>query len=256
MVRHLISLALLVGGGIAPAVAQHGGAVSDEGCTFCHGSHADGPGAYNLKTVDVSVWVRSGDSGPLSAVSRSCLRCHVSASLRERQPEISLHVTGVAGGGRYLGFDLSRHHPLGRVDLAFSDPSSRSAGRVRRPALVDLWGDEQVECTDCHDPHSRAGSLPAHHEETGLCARCHDPDVYQLGHESLACSDCHQLHRSTQRRLLQEGTPDLLCRSCHDSARASSRVVPVPALLLPAAHAATVQENASSHCETCHDIHR
>lgn len=258
MVRCSLALGLLLACAATAASGQHAeGTLGEQGCDLCHGPHGRGrPGEYNLKTADVNVWLGSGVVGGLGAVSSSCLRCHVSAAMRERQPEVADRQLVGASSGAYLGFDLSGHHPVGKVDLTLRSSLPRGTAAASRAVGLDPLGSDRIECTKCHDPHDRAGSLPGQHEQSALCGQCHDAGAYLLGHESVACTDCHRLHRGTPGRLLRETSTELLCRSCHDPAMGSPPVNLVPTLQLPQAHAGRGHVSSSDRCDSCHEIHR
>ena len=84
MGRHWVALGLL-GALAGRAEAQHAAAsigVDDPGCSLCHGSHP-GRGEYMLSTGSLGPAV----SARVGAVSQSCLRCHLTPSIRSSQPE-------------------------------------------------------------------------------------------------------------------------------------------------------------------------
>jgi DmsE family decaheme c-type cytochrome len=119
-----------------------------------------------------------------------------------------------------------------------------------------LWEGSQherrdVTCTSCHSMHkplSDAGFLKAK-TETEVCATCHRDKAAKLdrsGHMPLregkmACSTCHNMHGSTNVKLLRKGDSIAeMCTSCHADKRG-------PFLF----------EHAPSRdgCVTCHDPH-
>lgn len=119
-----------------------------------------------------------------------------------------------------------------------------------------LWDGSQherrdVSCTSCHSQHkplSDTGLLKAK-TETQICATCHRDKAAKLdrsGHMPLregkmACSTCHNLHGSTNVKLLRKGDSIAeMCASCHADKRG-------PFLF----------EHAPSRdgCVTCHDPH-
>jgi predicted CXXCH cytochrome family protein len=248
-------LALLLA--ILPRVSlgQHGGAetvgAGQDGCGLCHGSHAVAPTMNNLKTGDVEVWI-GGTTTKLDAVAQSCLRCHLSADLRARQPEMTFQATSEAEGARYLGFDFGGQHVLGNGTAELGGTDWRIEPRRRPGALVPHF--EALTCTTCHDPHDRVSSRPQPHQEASLCGDCHDVMAYQATHPSLACSDCHALHRGTREALLRGGFADDTCRSCHDPSGDRSLEV-TRNVLAPQAHAAE-PEAAFGSCVECHQVHR
>lgn len=119
-----------------------------------------------------------------------------------------------------------------------------------------LWDGSQherrdVTCTNCHSLHkplSDKGSLKAK-TETEVCAVCHRDKAAKLdrsGHMPLregkmACSTCHNMHGSTNVKLLKKGDSIAeMCTSCHADKRG-------PFLF---EHAPT-----RDGCVTCHDPH-
>ena len=259
-----LALLLVVPAGLAawtPARAQHAEAaaavVSPEasGCDMCHTPHVGGGASeYGLRVDDIPVMQTA--PGGLGTVSRSCLRCHATPDLRARQPGFKGNARSAAAGGKYLQLNLADDHPLGRTD------------RSRWPQLDDGWADwngsrarsgllpeagagaSSLECTTCHEPHSRTASSPDPRRQQLLCGSCHDPARYGAqSHSPLACSDCHQLHGGTETTLLAEPTADLLCVSCHSpggsNRRSSGAVRP------PQGHT----EPPRGSCNDCHIVH-
>jgi DmsE family decaheme c-type cytochrome len=118
-----------------------------------------------------------------------------------------------------------------------------------------LWAGSQHErrdltCTNCHSIHKpkSEGSLRAA-TETEVCASCHRDKTARLdrsGHMPLregkmSCSTCHNMHGSTNVKLLTKGDSIAdMCTSCHADKRG-------PYLF----------EHAPSRdgCVTCHDPH-
>jgi predicted CXXCH cytochrome family protein len=167
--------------------------------------------------------VSRSETPNLGDVSISCLRCHATAGGRgtaepvEGSPPLSIT------DGLYLGPDLSDDHPLGEIErdrrlLPDDGILTLRSRRVRRDVRTfrNRSPTETIECTTCHDPHSRTGPIPAPGEEAMLCGGCHDAGTYALGlHSSVACSDCHALHGARGSALLSEYEENRLCESCH-----------------------------------------
>lgn len=260
----------LAGGAGPPATAQHpwepsSGAAADSfaGCGLCHNSHSPTGETYNLRTTEIPTrtWDTQYTPG-ISPISLSCLRCHDTPGLRARQPEFS-GGPGPTRRGRYVGVGLADNHPLGRrrssewdrPDATWADPR---ADRLFTGLIPPPDGSEThvLECTTCHDPHSRALDLPSAQAQQALCGRCHDPGVYVLqSHTSQACSDCHRLHGGDEVSLLGNLNPDELCMSCHDSE--AVRAAP------PGGRAINLERGPRGHvrppggyCINCHAVHR
>ncbi len=245
------------------AVAQHGvlaGASGAGDCNVCHASHNQGMGAYTLRTGDGAAWLGRAGGDALGAPSQSCLRCHGVAQVRRRQPEFSR--TGLLDGPEptYLGFDFADDHPVGRagqVRASTARVRDRSARTRLTPGGALEVERRGLECTRCHDPHSRRGATPRPDDEPALCGECHDLVGFRQGHQALPCSSCHQLHGGAQGQLLRSPDTDLVCRTCHDRAARSmpgGRALPA-AYLAPQAHARDPRP-PTGRCAECHTIHR
>lgn len=264
---HWVRLAIGVAAGLSlpiTAGAQHLGSAARDptlgSCAGCHSTHQSSPGSSNLKTDDVPVWSQRPGGGvgePLGTVSQSCLRCHASWAVRQRQPEYATRFTG-SRVGMFLGYDLSSQHPLGRLDrtaLGLRTFRNDPGRALRRPR--DTFARDELTCVGCHDPHDRSGILPNPERLAAICASCHDTGQAGLDrHAALSCSDCHKLHDGSPGRLLPRAAEDSTCRSCHDPN------APATAVRLergggpdfPPDHAARL--SATQSCLTCHAVHR
>jgi len=235
-------------------------------CDVCHSSHPApslGPGAYLLTPGDVG----PAQLANLSAVSQSCLRCHITPTTRVRQPEFAGGAPISLSAGKYLGGDLANGHPVGRLDrlgrilgAAASRDPRRLTGSASVARFLSRGDGASVECTTCHDPHRRTGPVPSGDEQRAICADCHDPATYEYAdHSTVPCSGCHALHNGggAASALLKERDSELLCRSCHDP----GRTVLSPKLSAVVGHAPTTpvghaQNPAGASCVTCHAPHR
>lgn len=193
-----------------------------QGCGMCHGAHGSGSDTRMLR-VDEQSASNLGRSG--GNISRSCLRCHLTASDRIQQPEVRS-----ASGGldrALLGLDVTDDHPIGSglgddpfsgsvLDDALRAPTS---GRLESLSMFD---DSVVECTTCHDPHDRSGPVPRLEEEIGLCTSCHEGGRYAFSsHQGIPCSACHSLHRGHGQSLLRDPDIDTMCATCHSGTGAT-----------------------------------
>jgi predicted CXXCH cytochrome family protein len=213
-------------GAWVPLAAQHPprgpeSSSAPGGCRMCHGMHPVGPGSFVLKTGGPSraaAGAIAHQAPGLSAVSQSCLRCHLTPTLRENQPDV-LPRSGETG--KYLGVDLSDDHPLGRLDVAVRrslrpDVQNPRPSVRRDPLDVEEMG--VMECTECHDPHDPLTAIPSPAEQREICGDCHDSSqLADPTHWNLSCSNCHRLHGAAQPGLVAERNTDLLCQQCHDS---------------------------------------
>jgi DmsE family decaheme c-type cytochrome len=118
-----------------------------------------------------------------------------------------------------------------------------------------LWDGSQhdqrnIGCTTCHSVHSAKGEpqLVAANQMT-LCATCHrnvTNKQHRFNHMpvregALTCSSCHNVHGSTNVKLLRTGTTiDESCTSCHADKRGPYLWEHAP---------------VTESCTTCHDSH-
>lgn len=80
-----------------------------------------------------------------------------------------------------------------------------------------------VSCFDCHKLHQGPQQKVGRDEMAEMCFGCH-PDVkaqnslfshHPLREKKMACTDCHDVHGSTQDKLLKGSTPKETCTRCH-----------------------------------------
>jgi hypothetical protein len=163
-----------------------------ERCHLCHGAHFAGQAPYLLKS-DESTALNVGQINP---VSRSCLRCHWTSSLRDQQTEFVVPADPI--NGTYLGPVPGDDHPMGM---------QMSGGP---------GGPTPVECMSCHEPHAPGeGIMPDPVEQMIVCTICHEPFMpAPTEHTTLACTDCHQLHNGGPN-LLRDPSTDPTCLACH-----------------------------------------
>jgi DmsE family decaheme c-type cytochrome len=119
-----------------------------------------------------------------------------------------------------------------------------------------LWEGSQHDnrnlgCTTCHsvhDPKSAQAQLRAK-DEMSLCSTCHRATVnkqFRFNHMpiregKMSCSSCHNVHGSTNVKLLKVGTTiDESCVSCHTEKRGPFLWEHAP---------------VSDSCTTCHEPH-
>ena len=163
---------------------------SDEVCNVCHTPHnADATPLAPLWNHESSVgpWTPYADTnGTLDATdvadpsgaSKACLSCHDGTVALDSYG-------GVTGGTNITGSDLlsadlSNDHPISftydsalqTADGGLNDPTSLGNG-------VQLFGagNDQVECSSCHDVHNGAGVvgqlLVSTNSGSALCLTCH-----------------------------------------------------------------------------------
>jgi DmsE family decaheme c-type cytochrome len=201
--------------------------VGEESCLGCHDAQRKG---YELTLHHAKVDPRS------PAAKQACETCHGPGSLHADDPD---HVDVIN--------NFKKMSP-GAINESCTSCHNRGEHA--------LWDGSQHErrdlaCTSCHSLHSaksETGSLKGK-TETETCATCHRDKAAKLdrsGHMPLregkmSCSSCHNMHGSTNVKLLRKGDSIAeQCTSCHADKRGPY-----------------LWEHAPSRdgCVTCHDPH-
>jgi DmsE family decaheme c-type cytochrome len=210
----------------APAPAAGAKYVGEDTCLTCHDDKKQGyHGSPHQRAADPRT----------PAARQGCETCHGPGSLHVDNP------TDV----KPKQFRLMR-----------ADDINQTCATCHNRAEHALWDGSQHEqrnlaCTTCHSVHapkSEKGQLKAQNQ-LSLCATCHRDKVAKAdrsGHMpvregKMDCSTCHNVHGSTNVRLLRKGDSIAeMCTSCHGDKRG-------PFLF----------EHAPSRdgCVTCHDPH-
>jgi DmsE family decaheme c-type cytochrome len=208
----------------APQAATY---VGDESCLGCHDEQRNG--------YERTLHHAAGD--PRSPLAKQgCETCHGPGSRHADDPD---HVDVV-----------KNYKNMSATDINESCTSCHNRGEHA------LWDGSQHErrdlsCINCHSMHeseSETGFLKFA-TETQVCAQCHRDKAAKLdrsGHMPLregkmSCSSCHNMHGSTNVRLLRKGDSIAeACTSCHAEKRGPY-----------------LWEHAPSRdgCVTCHDPH-
>jgi len=155
------------------------------------------------------------------------------------------------------------HAEAGGDKAKISQFSKMTAGEVSAQCTAchdrkthALWAGSQhdtrnVGCTSCHSihsPKSEAGNLKAANQSE-LCGACHRAIVNKqnrfnhmpVREGKLACASCHNVHGSSNQKLLKTGTTiDESCTSCHTEKRGPYMWEHAP---------------VADSCATCHDPH-
>jgi DmsE family decaheme c-type cytochrome len=193
----------------------------------------------------------------------TCLTCHEDQSYRgtaharsfnERTPAATRGCESCHGPGQ-------KHAESGDPALIRSfrtmaaSEASETCTTCHNRASHALWDGSQhdqrnISCATCHSVHSPKGQpqLVARNQ-TALCSTCHRSVTnkqYRFNHMPLregvlTCSSCHNVHGSTNVRLLRAGTTiDESCTSCHAEKRGPYLWEHAP---------------VTESCVTCHEPH-
>jgi DmsE family decaheme c-type cytochrome len=128
------------------------------------------------------------------------------------------------------------------ISLTKGDPTAANAaclschGGHKKTALWDGSAHQQanLRCTSCHDVHAmkigtptRSHGLPGPTESTTRCLECHTPlrrslharSSHPLREGQMQCASCHNPHGTTGEKLIERGSVNELCYSCHQNVR-------------------------------------
>jgi predicted CXXCH cytochrome family protein len=153
-------------------------------CVPCHVPHNADPGGRPLWNHEMTVATFTmyptvpGGNQPATE-SKLCLSCH--------DGTVAIDSFGGNAGSTFvtgdylLGTDLSEDHPIA-VQYPVADPlddyvdDPTAASNVK---LVDVSGEDRVECVSCHDPHEGNGGVPPEFlrepiAASALCLSCHE----------------------------------------------------------------------------------
>ncbi|MBJ6727613.1 DmsE family decaheme c-type cytochrome [Geomesophilobacter sediminis] len=154
----------------------------------------------------------------------NCESCHGPGSLAieklEDDPEKNTLLKKPCDYGKLL--DIRHLPPMAQSLICLKCHSAAST-----PALSH-WNASShalndVSCFDCHFLHRGPQQKVSRTEMAELCFRCH-PDVraennlyshHPLREKKMACTDCHEVHGSTQDKLLKGNNPKETCTRCH-----------------------------------------
>lgn len=136
-----------------------------------------------------------------------------------------------------------------------ADAASETCTSCHNRASHTFWDgsqhdQRQVGCVSCHSVHQPIGEpLLKAKDEPAMCSSCHKPITNKqnrfnhmpVREGAMACSSCHNVHGSSNIKLLKAGTTiDESCTSCHADKRGPFLWDHAP---------------VSESCTTCHDPH-
>lgn len=267
-------------------------------CIFCHTPHNAAPltplwnrtvpaKSYELYQSTTMVAGVSQPTGP----SRLCLSCHdgTIALGTVLHPSQGIAVSGSISSGMstYIG-TLAYDHPISfSYYAAASDPQIRAAP----PVNLTLYGQGNIECSTCHDPHNdKYGMfLVMDNRASALCVECHDmkdwvasdhrnstaelsvplPGLEWTNWKTVAdygCEGCHVMHNAGgQQRLLRYQEEEKNCYDCHNGTvaedvysefqKSSRHAVEVTTGVHQPNESPTEDNGNHVECVDCHDPH-
>lgn len=200
-------------------------------CIFCHTPHSASSvqPLWNRSAPVAAYKVYSSTSlqakpGQPTGNSKLCLSCHdgtiaLGNVVSRNQPiAMSGGMTTLQPGKSNLGTDLSDDHPISfRYDTALTGKNLKLRSPLQLPPGVHLDGNQELQCTSCHDAHSNTWGkfLVMDNAQSQLCGGCHNQGVTSLPSHT-DCKSCHQPHTAPSGPwLLTKQTVSTTCVSCH-----------------------------------------
>ncbi|NOG53754.1 MAG: hypothetical protein HND57_05415 [Planctomycetes bacterium] len=201
-------------------------------CIFCHTPHKATPiqplwNRYMPIDAYTVYQSRALDASPdqPTGTSKMCLSCHdgtiALGQVVSRDIPIPMMggVTTMPIGPSNLGTDLSDDHPISfRYDNALVSKDANLKPPSQLPPEIKLDGNQELQCTTCHDPHNNAlgDFLVFSMIDSQLCRSCHQIDSTTVaGHSD--CTGCHTSHSSQSGPyLLRRVNQSRTCLRCHD----------------------------------------
>jgi DmsE family decaheme c-type cytochrome len=204
----------------APPAADY---VGEDTCLGCHEDHN-----YKRTVHGIAVNERT------PAATHGCESCHGPGKAHAESGDAAL---------------------IRRFNVITPSQASATCTACHNRANHALWDGSQHDqrnlgCTTCHSIHSaKAKPQLKARTQPELCGGCHRNvvnRVFRFNHMpvregGMVCSSCHNVHGSTNQRLLRAGTTiDESCTSCHADKRGPYLWEHAP---------------VSESCITCHDPH-
>jgi DmsE family decaheme c-type cytochrome len=199
--------------------APKGEAIPNAVCESCHGdgkAHIEGGGDKALILLP---------RGPEGA-DKACLSCHSrTAAHQSRQAGVHANSAAVNCLTCHSIHKAEPRSPrlLAKKELALcSTCHGAQAASFRNKPYAHRIGRGGTECSSCHDPHGRPGreSLALTRAGELPCLGCHTekrgPFVFPHAAGAAGdCLDCHEVHGSSNPRMLKRATVAKLCIECH-----------------------------------------
>lgn len=131
-------------------------------------NHAETTQTFTMYTT-MTGHTGSGPEGP----SKMCLSCHDGVTAMDSYGGGT--GTKVMTGPAVLSADLTNDHPIGIV-YPTNDPGYNPPAGFQGVKLVNINGQDRVECTSCHEPHNNTlgNFLRRTVNESLICLECHN----------------------------------------------------------------------------------
>jgi len=197
-----------------PGVAQDGAAESEGyvGLDVCLGCHRQAVEEWH-HTIHAKIFMAPRNQ----LESRACEACHGPGARHRLNP---IDPTGI------IRFTEASATPVADQNGVCL---SCHAGGQRIHWLGSAHEDQDVACSDCHNPMAKfsAAGLLAQASVNETCFSCHKQQLTQFQRRShmpllegkISCADCHNPHGTTTDPLLKTDTVNETCYQCHAEKR-------------------------------------
>jgi DmsE family decaheme c-type cytochrome len=225
----------------------------DHSCEACHG-----PGQKHAESADAKL-IQNPAKLTAAAADKICLSCHrnqptqagrlQSSHMRDGVPCTTCHQVH-ADGGTHL---VARTAPAINAQCASCHLSV--SAQFNKPYHHKV-PENAMSCVDCHNPH---GSLRPAMQQTFAanepgCLNCHSdkrgPFAFEHGPVRFeGCQACHEVHGSTNPRMLTRQEVRYVCLECHANLPVGNKTGTI-GVVPPAFH--DLRSPVYQNCTVCH----
>jgi DmsE family decaheme c-type cytochrome len=190
------------------------------GCQSCHGASEAHVRNTSKAEVRPATDISFAAGGPTSARAQTetCLTCHEGGQ-RMHWADSKHDGAGMACTSCHQVHTHNKNllTKSSQMETCFSCHQAQRA-QIHRASSHPLL-DEQMTCSDCHNPHGSVGpKLMAKDSINETCYTCHadrrGPFLFDHSAVTDGCNNCHTPHGSNNPTLLVARTPQL-CQQCH-----------------------------------------
>ena len=222
-------------------------------CEACHG-----PGQKHAEAADPAL-IRNPAKLDAAAVDRICLSCHLHQATRAGRLESGHLKQGVACTGCHKVHENGGRNLVARtaadINLQCAGCHRNIWAQFQRPYHHKL-PEAAMSCVDCHNPHgtvrramtqifaaNEPGCFGCHGDKRGPFTFEHAPVRFE------GCQACHEVHGSSNPRMLARQEVRLVCLECHASLPSVNRTGTI-GVVPPAFH--DLRLPTFQNCTVCH----
>jgi len=223
-------------------------------CEACHG-----PGQKHAESADASLIINPGKL-TAAAADKICLTCHLNQPTQVGRLESGHLKDGVACTSCHKIHENNGNNLVARTAPAINSLCGSCHAAVwaqfQRPYHHKL-PEGAMSCVDCHNPHgtiepamtqsfaaNEPGCFNCHADKRGPFAFEHAPMRFE------GCQACHEVHGSSNARMLTRPEVRLVCLECHANLPPPNNRTGTLGVVPPAFH--DLRSPVFQNCTVCH----